>query len=136
MINGDPILKDLDPPYSEQTARFYGHLRCPLCCNVVTEAAKLATPGWFASVSSVTVEGFEGNPSACSQYAISHASFLIILLRLTWIFVCVGYLKAFRSRVRSYLAADPVHASSDRALTVQIDDFSPLVHISDAQLFE
>ena len=130
MINGDPILKDLDPPYSEQTARFYGHLRCPLCCNVVTPVATL---GWFASVSSVS---FEGNPSPCSQYAISHASFLIILLRLTWIFVCVGYLKAFRSRVRSYLAADPVHASSDRALTVQIDDFSPLVHISDAQLFE
>jgi hypothetical protein len=134
MIDGDPILSNLDPPYSnseKKTARFYGYLRCPLCCDINNPEAKQL--GWFASVSSIT---FEGNPSACSLYAISHASFLIIFLRLIWMYVCVGYLKAFRSRVRSYLAADPVHTSSDRASTVQIDDFSPLVHISDAQLFE
>jgi hypothetical protein len=134
MIDGDPILENLDPPYSEQTARFYGYLRCPLCCNINNPVGvPLANLGWFARVSSIT---FEGNPSACSLYAISHASFLIIFLRFVWMYVCVGYLKAFRSRVKSYLAADPVHPSSDRASTVQIDDFSPLVHISDAQLFE
>ena len=38
--------------------------------------------------------------------------------------------------MKSHLAADPVYTASTRASTVQIDDFSPLVNASDAQLFE
>ena len=134
MIGGAPYLDGLDPPYTDDTARYYAYIQCPFCCD--TKSNHESKLGWFGAFSSVTFED-EKTPDACSRYAVSWISFIwVTIMRLIWVFVCYRYLVIFRSRVQSNLAADPVDSSSDRAASVQIDDFSPLAHISDAQLFE
>jgi hypothetical protein len=61
---------------------------------------------------------------------------IISPLRLVWLFTCMKYINTFRSRVKSNLATVASFTSSERASSVQIDDFAPLAHLSDSQLLE
>jgi|LauGreDrversion4_2_1035121.scaffolds.fasta_scaffold214793_2 hypothetical protein len=141
-MNGQPWLLNYDPPYSDdQTARYYGFLLCPFCCNTTATSERGEKIGWFASLSSITYEILEPNapfdPLTCSRYAVSLAPLLIISpLRLVWLFTCMKYINTFRSRVKSNLATVASFTSSERASSVQIDDFAPLAHLSDSQLLE
>jgi hypothetical protein len=134
MINGVPHLEGLDPPFSRASARYYAYLQCPLCCSIQSNTEPKKELGWFAAVSSVTYESSDSH--SCAYYAVSWASYFIIILRLLWIKVCLKYLHAFLSRVNSNLAIDSAVISSERAACVQIDDISPLAHLSDAQIIE
>ena len=148
MIVGSPNLENLSPPYSNQTARYYAHLQCPLCCDIWVKdnVNQRPEPSWFAYSSSITYES--ENPSitpeseqasptpVCALYAVSLAPYLITVLRLLWLFVCILQLRAFRSRVLDNIALEHANVSSQRASCVQIDDFAPIAHLSDAQAAE
>jgi hypothetical protein len=142
MMNGQIWLQEYDPPFSDdKTARYYGYLLCPFCCNTSATFERGTKIGWFASLSSITYEIQEPNvpfdPLTCSRYAVSLAPLLIISpLRLVWLYACFMYLRAFRSRVELNLAAQASITSSERASCVQIDNFAPLAHLSNSQLFE
>ena len=153
MIGGSPNLKNLSPPYSNQTARYYAHLQCPLCCDIWVKDNVDQRPelSWFAYSSSIT---YESDPAfitpeseqasttniftkpVCAFYAVSLASYLIVVLRLLWLLVCIMQLRAFRSRVLANIALEHANVSSQRASCVQIDDFAPIAHLSDAQAAE
>ena len=145
MIDGSPNLKNLSPPYSNQTARYYAHLQCPLCCDIWVKDNVDQRPelSWFAYSSSITYESEptyitpESEPtSVCALYDVSLASYLIIVMRLLWLIVCISQLRAFRSRVLDNIALEHANVSSQRASCVQIDDFAPIAHLSDAQAAE
>ena len=146
LINGSPNLKNLSPPYSNQTVRYYAHLQCPLCCDIYVKDNFDKRPelSWFAYSSSITYES-ERTPitpesdqekNVCALYAVSLAPYLITVMRLLWLFVCIAQLRAFRSRVLDNIALEHANVSSQRAACVQIDDFAPIAHLSDAQAAE
>jgi hypothetical protein len=150
MIGGSPHLENLSPPYSNQTARYYAHLQCPLCCDIWVKDNVKQRPelSWFAYSSSITYESDQASitpeseqasktpPPVCAFYAVSLASYLIIVLRLLWLLVCIMQLRAFRSRVLANIALEHANVSSQRASCVQIDDFAPIAHLSDVQVAE
>ena len=141
-MSGPTFLQGYDPPSGgDETARYYGYLFCPFCCNTSATSDRKLDIGWFASLSSITYEYQDlmepFDPLTCSRYAASLAPLLIISpLRLVWLYVCMKYLRAFRSRVESNRLTQASFSSSKRASCIQIDDFSPLAHLSDAQLSE
>jgi hypothetical protein len=142
MMNGQQWLRVYYPTFSDdKTVRYYGYLLCPFCCNIEATSERGKEIGWFASLSSITYEAQEPSvqfdPLTCSRYAVSLAPLLIISpLRIVWLFTCIRYLGAFRSRVQSNRAAQASITSSERACCIQIDDFAPIAHLSKAQLFE